>query len=83
MTAEEEENLAAFLKKVQKACADDKNGVPDFVGLQVDQWMKELEDKKNVESKSAQDVQEKKEGLDEEGIAKGDIKDSGQDQVKE
>ena len=57
LTAEEEENLAAFLQKVQKACADDKS-VPDFVGLQVNQWMQELNDKRvtGCESKSESDL---------------------------
>ena len=45
MTPEEEANLAEFLMKVQKACENDKS-VPAFVGLQVDQWMQELNDKR-------------------------------------
>ena len=52
--SEEEENLAAFLLKVQKACADDKS-VPDFVGLQVNEWMQELNDKRATEGESKSD----------------------------
>tara|TARA_B110000305_G_C19029251_1_gene442985 strand:- start:291 stop:446 length:156 start_codon:yes stop_codon:yes gene_type:complete len=44
--------LAAFLLKVQKACGDDKS-VPKFVGNQVNEWIKEIDDKNaKVESKS-------------------------------
>ena len=31
LTYDEQENLAAFLKKISKACENDKS-VPDFVG---------------------------------------------------
>lgn len=34
-----------FLAKVSNACKDDSS-VPDFVGSQVAEWLKELEDKK-------------------------------------
>jgi hypothetical protein len=34
-----------FLMKVSSACKDD-NSVPDFVGSQVTEWLKELEVKK-------------------------------------
>ena len=44
---EEEARLAVFLGKVQKACADDKS-VPQFVGLQVDDWLKEINDKQDA-----------------------------------
>ena len=44
--------------KVQKACNDDKT-VPGFVGLQVDDWIKEINDKAGAESKSAHDATEK------------------------
>ena len=50
LTQDQEADLAAFLLKVQKACGEDKS-VPKFVGAQVDEWIKELDEKK-VESKS-------------------------------
>ena len=52
LTYDEQENLAAFLKKISKACENDKS-VPDFVGQQVNVWMQKYD--KNIESKSAQD----------------------------
>ena len=47
LSAEEEAKLAVFLQKVQKACADDKS-VPMFVGNQVDDWLKEINDKQGA-----------------------------------
>ena len=52
LTNEEQENLAAFLKKMTKACENDKD-VPDVVGEQLNVWLKKHD--KNTESKSAQD----------------------------
>ena len=42
LSAEEEANLARFLKKVQKGIKIDGD-VPDFVGDQVNQWLTELQ----------------------------------------
>ena len=47
LSADEEASLAVFLQKVQKACADDKS-VPTFVGTQVDDWLKEINDKQGA-----------------------------------
>eukprot|EP00347_Sterkiella_histriomuscorum_P002673 403367240 len=44
LTEEQEATLFAFLQKVSKAC-DEDSSVPDFVGLQVGDWLKELQDK--------------------------------------
>lgn len=42
-TKEEEATLAEFLKKVSVACNNDKS-VPGFVGSQVQEWLKEMEE---------------------------------------
>ena len=47
LSKDEEANLAQFLQKIQKACADDKS-VPMFVGSQVDDWLKEINDKQGA-----------------------------------
>ena len=41
LTPAEEENLLNFLNKLQKACKEDSS-VPDVVGMQVNDWLKEL-----------------------------------------
>ena len=55
LSEEDEINLQAFLMKVQAACGTDKS-VPGFVGAQVDEWIKEIDDKNKVESKSAHEA---------------------------
>ena len=40
----QEVDLLQFLAKVQKACGEDSS-VPDFVGSQVSEWLKELQEK--------------------------------------
>ena len=52
-----------FLKKIQVACQNDSD-VPDFVGAQVGEWLQELDDKQNADSKSANDaIQDEKEKI--------------------
>ena len=48
ISAEQESDLLSFLKKVQRACDDDKS-VPDFVAPQVNEWLKELLEKGQLE----------------------------------
>ena len=43
LNKEEEADLSEFLKKVSIACDNDKS-VPGCVGLQVAEWLKELND---------------------------------------
>ena len=47
LDAEGEKSLAEFLSKVQTACSNDKS-VPDFVGLQVGEWLKEMDAEKKA-----------------------------------
>ena len=49
LSEEQEATLFAFLQKVQKACGDDSS-LPDFIGLQVNDWIKELEVKQQPPS---------------------------------
>ena len=44
LSKEEEDNLLQFLLKVSKACKTDSS-VPDFVGPQIEDWLKELNQK--------------------------------------
>ncbi|TNV73126.1 hypothetical protein FGO68_gene12208 [Halteria grandinella] len=44
MSKEQESNLLTFLQKVSRAC-DNDNSVPEFVGSQVNEWLKELQEK--------------------------------------
>lgn len=48
LSTEQEQNLFTFLQKVQKACKEDSS-VPDFVGSQVQDWLKELQEKGTLE----------------------------------
>jgi len=48
LSPEQEQNLFTFLQKVQRACNDDSS-VPDFVGSQVEDWLKELQEKGHLE----------------------------------
>jgi hypothetical protein len=41
LSAAEEANLLIFLQRIQNACKEDAT-VPDMVGLQVNDWLKEL-----------------------------------------
>ena len=45
LSPEQEQDLSAFLSKVMAACKTDSS-VPEFVGLQVEEWLKEIEEKK-------------------------------------
>lgn len=44
ISQEQESNLLTFLQKVSRAC-DNDSSVPDFVGSQVNEWLKELQEK--------------------------------------
>ena len=46
LSVEQEKDLTAFLSKVMTACKSDSS-VPEFVGLQVQEWLKEMEEKKD------------------------------------
>jgi hypothetical protein len=46
LSADQEKDLAEFLGKVMTACKSDSS-VPEFVGLQVQEWLKEMEEKKD------------------------------------
>jgi hypothetical protein len=48
MSAEQENDLLSFLKKVQNSCKNDSS-VPDFVAPQVNEWLKELIEKGKLE----------------------------------
>lgn len=48
ISKEQEASLFTFLQKVKKACNDD-DSVPDFVGSQVTEWLKELQEKGSLE----------------------------------
>lgn len=48
MSAEQEHDLLSFLKKVSRAC-DEDSSVPNFVGPQVNEWLKELVEKGTLE----------------------------------
>jgi hypothetical protein len=48
LSKDQEANLFTFLQKVKKACNDD-DSVPDFVGSQVTEWLKELQEKEALE----------------------------------
>lgn len=41
ISKEQETNLLTFLQKVSRACDNDST-VPEFVGTQVQEWLKEL-----------------------------------------
>jgi hypothetical protein len=51
LDAEEEKNLAEFLKKVALACQND-NTVPSEVGAQVSSWLKEMEEEDSNDLKA-------------------------------
>ena len=51
LSADEEDTLNAFMNKVMKACDNDKS-IPGFVGDQVGEWLKELDEKKPQEDKN-------------------------------
>lgn len=46
LSADQEDALAVFLKKVQKACDNDKS-LPGFINPQVSEWLGELESKRS------------------------------------
>jgi hypothetical protein len=51
LSGEQENDLMAFLKKVQRACENDSS-VPDFVAPQVNEWLNELAQKGTLEGGS-------------------------------
>lgn len=47
VSPDEEKELANFLKRIAVACKNDSS-VPDVVGVQVQEWLKEMEDEAQV-----------------------------------
>ncbi len=50
--------MFTFLQKVQKACEWDTS-VPDFVGSQVNEWLKELQEKGSISEEGGEKEGEK------------------------